>query len=259
MGTMRVPSLVLALSRTVKGTIANGSLLLVIGIVVILSLSVFTMLPQSSVVLLPQQQQQAGALNMTGQQYFANGTGIAYFDDNSTSKFEHEMRQLNGWYYDNKTIFYVGEIPGVSTANNVKCSGGGHIDTSNNSTTTIVSNSSNSSNNTTNHTLTIINGANVIENKSEAIQPSAVITIKAGDTVTWTNEDSTTHSVTAPPGHFQFEGKIMYGQTFDALLSGTHSGIAEDRSFSCTFTEPGGFQYDVDNANNRIVGAVIVE
>ena len=33
----------------------------------------------------------AAALEMTGQQYFANGTAIAYFDDGSTSKFEHEM------------------------------------------------------------------------------------------------------------------------------------------------------------------------
>lgn len=203
-----------------------------------------------------QEQRSSFALSMIGQQYFANGTGIAYFDDNSTSKFEHEMTQLNGWYYDNKTIFYVGEIPGVSTANNVKCSGG-YGDTSN-STTTIVNNSSNS-NNTTNHTLTIINGADVVENKSKAIQPSPIITIKAGDTVTWTNNDATTHIIRAPPGNFMFEGKIPYGQTFDTILSGTTSPAIEDRSFSCTFTEPGGFQYDIDNSNNRIVGAVIVE
>ena len=61
MGTMRVPSLSLALSRVVKGTMANGFLLLVIGVAVILALSVFTMLPQSSVVLLPNQPQSAFA------------------------------------------------------------------------------------------------------------------------------------------------------------------------------------------------------
>jgi plastocyanin len=195
------------------------------------------------------------ALSITGQQYFANGSGIAYFDDNSTSKFEHEMTQQNGWYYDNKTVFYVGEIPGVSTANNVKCSGG-YSDTTGNST--IITNNNNISQ-ATNHTLTIINGADVIENKSKAILPSPIITIRAGDTVTWTNNDATTHIIRAPPGNFMFEGKIPYGQSFDTILSGTTSPEIKDRSFSCTFTEPGGFQYDVDNSNNRIVGAVIVE
>jgi dipeptidyl aminopeptidase/acylaminoacyl peptidase len=61
MGTMKIPSQSLALSRVAKSTMANGFLLLVIGIAVILALSVFTMLPQSSVVLLPNQQQSAYA------------------------------------------------------------------------------------------------------------------------------------------------------------------------------------------------------
>lgn len=214
------------------------------------------MLPQSSVVLLPQQQQRAAALSMTGQQFFANGTGIAYFDDNSTSKFEHEMTSQEGWYYDNTTIFYVGQIPGISSANNVKCSGGANdLSDSRN----ILSNNNNNSSNSTNHKFTIINGANLIENKSKAIQPSPIIKIKAGDTVTWTNEDSETHSIIAPPGHFEFGSKITSGQTIDGLLSGTYSDLIEDRSVSCTFNEPGGFQYDVDHALDGIKGVVIVE
>jgi len=58
---MKIPSLSSAISRIAKDIIANGSLLLVIGVAVILSLSVFTMLPQSSVILLPHQPQSAFA------------------------------------------------------------------------------------------------------------------------------------------------------------------------------------------------------
>jgi hypothetical protein len=50
---------------------------------------------------------------MTGQQYFANGTGIAYFDDGTTQSFKHIITAAAGYYYDNSTIFYTGEIPGV--------------------------------------------------------------------------------------------------------------------------------------------------
>lgn len=197
--------------------------------------------------------EQTVTLRMTGQQFLPNGTGLAYFSDGSISEFEHEMTPQEGWYYDNTTtIFYTGEIPGISTANNTKCSGG-YSDFNKNSTMTSINT------NTTQHTLTIINGADIIENKSKAIQPNPIIRIKAGDTVTWINEDRTTHILTSPPGEFSFFSQIQAGQTFEVTLSSTESTIEEDRRVSCTFTEPGGFHYDVDLSNNGIRGLVIVE
>jgi hypothetical protein len=64
---------------------------------------------------------QAVALEMTGQQYFANGTGIAYFDDGTTSSFEHSITPDNGYYFDNSINFYIGEVPGTPSGNGVRC------------------------------------------------------------------------------------------------------------------------------------------
>jgi hypothetical protein len=64
-----------------------------------------------SLVLLPTAQQSVIALRMTGQQFLSNGTGIAYFDDGSTSRIEHPFTSESGFYYDNSTIFYTGDIP----------------------------------------------------------------------------------------------------------------------------------------------------
>jgi plastocyanin len=233
----------------------------------LLVLSVSASFPVS-VILAQPTQQSAATLSMTGQQFFANGTGLAYFNDGSISKFEHEMTPQEGWYYDNTTIFYTGEIPGISSTNNTKCSGGVSslgdaiaklFDNDTSNSTTTIDNSSNSSS-ITNHTLTIINGANVIENKSKAIQPSPIIRIKAGDTVTWVNEDMTPHDLKAPPGNVMYSQQIIpSGQTIDVTLFSADSPSEEYRRVSCTFTEPGGFHYDIDTARNEIRGAVIVE
>ena len=133
------------------------------------------------------------------------------------------------------------------------CSGGSFGASNTNSTITMIDNR------TAQHTLTIINGANLIENKSRAIQPSPIIRIKACDTVTWINEDRESHWLRAPPGAFEFSSQIPAGQTFDVTLSSTQSTSEEDRMVSCTFTEPGGFHYDLDFSNNGIKGVVIVE
>jgi plastocyanin len=139
--------------------------------------------------------------------------------------------------------------------NNSSRSSGGYNDFNKTSTMNMIGNSTAARQ----HTLTIINGADIIENKSKAIQPSPIIRIKAGDTVTWVNEDRTTHILTAPPGDFSFFSPIQAGQTFEVTLSSTESSLVEDRRVSCTFTEPGGFHYDIDLSNNGIKGVVIVE
>lgn len=83
------------------------------------------MLSPSLVLLLPASTQRNGnALRLTGHQYFSNGTGIEYFDDGTTQPFKHMIISANGYYFDNSTIFYTGEIPGLSSERDVKCDTG---------------------------------------------------------------------------------------------------------------------------------------
>lgn len=125
------------------------------------------MLSLSLVLLLPASTQQYGnALRLTGHQYFSNGTGIAYFDDGTTQPFKHMITSANGYYFDNSTIFYTGEIPGLSSERGVKC------DTGTTRNTGIYGNRTNIVN------VTIIRGADLIENKSKALEPSPVIESK---------------------------------------------------------------------------------
>jgi len=80
----------------------------------ILMLSLFLPLLSFTLFLTVKQEQQSSfALSMTGQQYFGNGTGIAYYDDGRTEKFVHTIAENYGYYFDNKTNFYVGYVPGL--------------------------------------------------------------------------------------------------------------------------------------------------
>ena len=60
----------------------------------------------------------------------------------------------------------------------------------------------------------------------------ATITIKAGTTVTWTNLDTTVHTVTSGDG--SFESKSMYPPNGD---------IPPQTSYSFTFSSPGSHSY----------------
>jgi len=65
------------------------------------------------------------------------------------------------------------------------------------------------------------------------------IEIKAGTTVTWTNNDSAPHTVTADDGSFQ-SGKMDQGATF-----------------SYTFTEPGTYTYHCEYHANMTATVVV--
>ena len=68
------------------------------------------------------------------------------------------------------------------------------------------------------------------------------ITVKAGDTVTWTQKDSAPHTVTATSGPEMFDsGTLNKGQTF-----------------SHTFTKPGTYEYQC-SIHPSMRGTVIVE
>lgn len=125
------------------------------------------MLSLSLVLLLPASTQQYGnALRLTGHQYLSSGTGIAYFDDGTTQPSKHMITSANGYYFDNSTIFYTGEIPGLSSERGVKC------DTGATRNTGIYGNGTNIVN------VTIIRGGDLIEKKSKALEPSPVIESK---------------------------------------------------------------------------------
>jgi plastocyanin len=81
--------------------------------------------------------------------------------------------------------------------------------------------------------------------REKAFQPNPV-NVKAGGTVTWTNEDTVTHTVTSGKG---FSGPNM-GKEFDSGLLGT--------SFTHKFTNPGTFPYFCQ-VHPTMIGSVVVK
>jgi plastocyanin len=146
-----------------------------------------------------------GEIKVTGERYFANGTGITYFTDGSTRPFRHMITPENGYYYDNSTIFYTGGIPEVN---------------SNNATST---------GRTVNVTINF--GGSNLGNKSFDPDP---VRIKVGDTVTWTNNDQySAYTIASPPHRVGIQGTNFMS---DRLEPGD--------TFSHMFTKPGGFHYE---------------
>jgi amicyanin len=83
-------------------------------------------------------------------------------------------------------------------------------------------------------------GANSIEIKNFAFSPST-LTIKVGETVTWTNSDSTSHTITSDSGSELDSGSISSGQTY-----------------SHTFNTIGTFDYHC-SIHTSMKGKVVVE
>jgi plastocyanin len=164
------------------------------------------------------------ALRLAGELFFENGTGLAYFDDGTTRHFNHSVRPENGYYYDNSTIFYAGNILGISNSTDTAFSG-----------------------NTVN--VSIVPGSSLLANKSKAFEPNPV-KIRVGDMVTWTNHDWRLHNVISPP--IGSTGQVAQGMSFDS------HAILPGNTFGYIFTKPGGFHYN-DEFDQAMVGTVIVE
>jgi plastocyanin len=81
-----------------------------------------------------------------------------------------------------------------------------------------------------------------VEMKDISFQPSSVTVVKGG-TVTWTNEDSVGHDVTADDGSFK---------------SGDAGGISGGGSFKHTFDATGSFKY-VCTVHPGMEGTVVVK
>jgi len=83
-------------------------------------------------------------------------------------------------------------------------------------------------------------GGTEVSEEGIAFKP-AEVTVSAGDTVTWTNNDSVAHDVTA-----------------DAFSSGEPGGMAPGDNFKHTFQEAGTFDY-VCTVHPGMEGTVVVE
>ena len=144
-------------------------------------------------------------VEVTGQRYFANSTGVAYFTDGPTRLFRHTITPENEFYYDNSTIFYAGDIPEVNSTN------------------------ATSTGRTVNVSINF--GGSNLGNKSFDPNP---VRIMVGDTVTWTNNDLySAYIITSPPLQTGIRGMNFIS---DRLEPGD--------TFSHTFTKPGGFHYE---------------
>jgi plastocyanin len=240
-----------------KKPIITAGIIIITAVSVIVWLLMIALLAASS----PFLGRSAAAFRLTGERFFANGTGIAYFDDGTTQIFRHTITPENGYYYDNSTIFYTGEIPGISN---------GSSNTINATNTTSRSDTSvcapltqslkdlfaddcnpadcgiSSSGDGNNVNVTIVYGSSMLANKSKAFDANPV-RIKVGDTVTWINEDWQGHVIQSPP---QGMVEVSSGLTFSSF-------IPAGDTFSCTFTKPGGFHY-ADTPDTDMAGTVIV-
>ena len=84
----------------------------------------------------------------------------------------------------------------------------------------------------------------------------AVVTIKAGDTVHWSNSFSTTHSVTFDPSMATTPGNVALPEGVVPFDSGN---IEEDGNYSHTFTVKGTYKYVCKyHEAMGMVGTVIV-
>ena len=146
-----------------------------------------------------------GGVKVTGERYFANGTGVAYIADGSTRLFRHMITPENEYYYDDSTIFYAGDIPEVNSTDAI------------------------STGRTANVSINF--GGSNLGNKSFDPNP---VRIKVGDTVTWTNNDQySVYTITSPPPRVATQGTNFMS---DRLEPGD--------TFSHTFTKTGGFHYE---------------
>jgi hypothetical protein len=164
------------------------------------------------------------ALRLIGERFFANGTGTAYFDDGTTASFRHTITSAAGYYYDNSTVFAVGEIPGFDVNDTITLGITGDI-----------------------ITVTILYGAELLGNNS--IQPSSIINAKVGDVVTFKNEDWQSYSIRSPPDTYGSEA-VPEGANFEFPL-------APGQSASILISKPIGMHYEL--VGEDIKGAVIAE
>jgi len=187
--------------------------------------------------------QQQPIIELSGQQYFANGTGIMYFSDNTTVPFTHSITPENGYYYDNSTLFLIGEIPGGVSAGPKDIASMMYTGTQVN--------------------ITIPHGAKMLPD-NQTFQPN-VVRVNVGDLVTFVNNDFQVHRIVSPPHQGDINNANNTNTTTTmATTSVVPSGIIFDSiigpgdSASIVFSSPGGFHFN-DEFNENATGTLIVE
>ena len=106
-------------------------------------------------------------------------------------------------------------------------------------------------------------GNTVAMNSSQRFAPDS-LTVKAGDTVTWTNEDSQIHTVTAyddgvpdGAGYFASGGAPDEEAARGDLQAGL---IPEGDAYEFTFDEPGTYEYFcIPHEQQGMKGEIVVE
>jgi plastocyanin len=179
----------------------------------------------------------ANAISLIGERFFANGTGIAYFDDGSTQPFTHLITPDNGFYYDNSTVFRAGDIPGLGSLNNTISSA---------VRTTGLSPFPDAK--TVN--ITIPYGTELLPD-DKTFQPN-VVKVRVGDVIVWKNEDWQSHGIVSPPRINYTDTKVAEGLNLNTGL------ILQGQQVAIFLPAPGGYHY-ADLMNSNATGTIIVE
>jgi plastocyanin len=113
------------------------------------------------------------------------------------------------------------------------------------------SSSTTSTNSTGGNSVSIVPNASTLADKSFAPNP---LNAKVGDTVTWTNKDTTFHTVTSGTG----PSDTTHGKEFDSGLSGPTALTTQGKTFSHKFMTAGEFPYFCQ-LHPTMVGKVVVK
>jgi plastocyanin len=203
------------------------------------------------------------ASEVVGNRFFKNGTGIAYFNDGLKVLFNHSNTPENGFYYDNTTVFYAGDIPEISSSNN-NSSNTSSVSVGVNRNVVIPRQVVGSDDRqapppTTTTTTTTTNTTTMTG--STIFQPS-VVRIKVDDTVTWINEDYKTHSISSPPLVLDINknGDIPDFDLFTDNRNFQTGAIESGETLTMQFNNAGGFHYyDPLASGDGNAGTIIVE
>ena len=113
------------------------------------------------------------------------------------------------------------------------------------------SSSTTSTNSTGGNSVSIVPNASTMTDKAFAPNP---LNAKVGDTVTWTNKDTTFHTVTSVTG----PSDTTHGKEFDSGLSGPTALTTQGKTFSHKFMTAGEFPYFCQ-LHPTMVGKVVVK
>ncbi|PWU80917.1 MAG: hypothetical protein DLM72_09640 [Candidatus Nitrosopolaris wilkensis] len=113
------------------------------------------------------------------------------------------------------------------------------------------SSSTTSTNSTGGNSVSIVPNASTMTDKAFAPNP---LNAKVGDTVIWTNKDTTFHTVTSGTG----PSDTTHGKEFDSGLSGPTALTTQGKTFSHKFMTAGEFPYFCQ-LHPTMVGKVVVK